>query len=67
MVLDAPALTLTPRGDPDPRLVQLARLLGGGHPRSFGPRLGLQHDQQQSQARQRLEGPLQNIADMHLH
>lgn len=29
MLLDVPELTLTPRGDPDPRLVQLARLLGG--------------------------------------
>lgn len=28
MLLDAPELTFTPRGDPDPRLVQLARLLG---------------------------------------
>ncbi|RWJ00062.1 hypothetical protein [Mesorhizobium sp.] len=28
MLLDVPELTLTLRGDPDPRLVQLARLLG---------------------------------------
>lgn len=28
MVPDAPELTFTPLGDPDPRLVQLARLLG---------------------------------------
>ncbi|MCM2397884.1 hypothetical protein NBH19_17605 [Rhizobium sp. S95] len=28
MLLDAPELALTPRGNPDPRLVQLARLLG---------------------------------------
>ncbi len=28
MLLDVPELTFTPRGDPDPRLVQLARLLG---------------------------------------
>ena len=28
MLLDAPELTLTPRGNPDPRLVQLARWLG---------------------------------------
>lgn len=28
MLVDAPELTFTPRGDPDPRLVQLARLLG---------------------------------------
>lgn len=28
MLFDAPELTFTPRGDPDPRLVQLARLLG---------------------------------------
>lgn len=28
MLPDAPELTFTPRGDPDPRLVQLARLLG---------------------------------------
>jgi hypothetical protein len=28
MLLDAPELTFAPRGDPDPRLVQLARLLG---------------------------------------
>lgn len=28
MLPDAPELTFTPRGNPDPRLVQLARLLG---------------------------------------
>ncbi len=28
MLIDEPELTFTPRGDPDPRLVQLARLLG---------------------------------------
>lgn len=28
MLLDAPELALTPCGNPDPRLVQLARLLG---------------------------------------
>lgn len=28
MLVDASELTFTPRGDPDPRLVQLARLLG---------------------------------------
>ena len=28
MFVDATELTFTPRGDPDPRLVQLARLLG---------------------------------------
>lgn len=28
MLVDAPVLTFTPRGDPDPRLVLLARLLG---------------------------------------
>lgn len=28
MLADVPELTFTPRGDPDPRLVQLARLLG---------------------------------------
>lgn len=28
MLIEAPELTLTLRGDPDPRLVQLARLLG---------------------------------------
>lgn len=28
MLPDAPELTFTPRGDPDPRLVRLARLLG---------------------------------------
>lgn len=28
MLLTAPELTFAPRGDPDPRLVQLARLLG---------------------------------------
>lgn len=28
MLVDAPELTFTPRGDPDPRLVQLARILG---------------------------------------
>ncbi len=28
MLVDATELTFTPRGDPDPRLVQLARLLG---------------------------------------
>lgn len=28
MLPDAPELTFTPRGDPDPRLVQLTRLLG---------------------------------------
>lgn len=28
MLADAPELTFTPRGDPDPRLVRLARLLG---------------------------------------
>ena len=28
ILVDAPELTFTPRGDPDPRLVQLARLLG---------------------------------------
>lgn len=28
MLLDAPELALTPRGNPDLRLVQLARLLG---------------------------------------
>lgn len=28
MLFDAPELTFTPRGDPDPRLVQLARMLG---------------------------------------
>ena len=28
MLVDAPELTFTPRGDPDPRLVQLARMLG---------------------------------------
>ncbi len=28
MLIEAPELTFTPRGDPDPRLVQLARLLG---------------------------------------
>lgn len=28
MLLGAPELTFTPRGDPDPRLVQLARMLG---------------------------------------
>ncbi len=28
MLLDAPELTFTPRGNPDPRLVQLAQLLG---------------------------------------
>ena len=28
VLLDAPELTFTPRGDPDPRLVQIARLLG---------------------------------------
>jgi len=28
MLLDVPELTFTPRGEPDPRLVQLARLLG---------------------------------------
>ncbi|KAB2759880.1 hypothetical protein F9L04_24180 [Brucella anthropi] len=28
MLVDAAELTFTPRGDPDPRLVQLARLLG---------------------------------------
>jgi len=29
MLPDAPELTFTPRGNPDPRLIQLARLLGG--------------------------------------
>ncbi len=28
MLVDAPELTFTPRGDPDPRLIELARLLG---------------------------------------
>ncbi|WP_370675239.1 hypothetical protein [Pleomorphomonas sp. PLEO] len=28
MLTDTPELTFTPRGDPDPRLVRLARLLG---------------------------------------
>lgn len=28
MLVDTSELTFTPRGDPDPRLVQLARLLG---------------------------------------
>jgi hypothetical protein len=28
MLRDAPELTFTPRGGPDPRLVELARLLG---------------------------------------
>ncbi len=28
MLVDASELTFTPRGDPDPRLVQLARMLG---------------------------------------
>ncbi|MFG1433006.1 hypothetical protein V5F44_10130 [Xanthobacter sp. V2C-8] len=28
MLVDAPELTFTPRGDPDPRLIVLARLLG---------------------------------------
>lgn len=28
MLVDAAELTFTPRGDPDPRLAQLARLLG---------------------------------------
>ncbi len=28
MLVDAPELTFTSRGDPDPRLIQLARLLG---------------------------------------
>ncbi|UXT21139.1 hypothetical protein FY140_06565 [Agrobacterium tumefaciens] len=28
MLANVPELTFTPRGDPDPRLVQLARLLG---------------------------------------
>lgn len=28
MLVDAPELTLRSRGDPDPRLIQLARLLG---------------------------------------
>lgn len=28
MLVDSPELTFTPRGEPDPRLVQLARLLG---------------------------------------
>ncbi len=28
MLADVPELTFTPRGDPDPRLVRLARLLG---------------------------------------
>lgn len=28
MLVDVPELTFTPRGDPDPRLVHLARLLG---------------------------------------
>lgn len=28
MLVDAPELTFTPHGDPDPRLIELARLLG---------------------------------------
>ncbi|WP_306412913.1 hypothetical protein [Ectorhizobium quercum] len=28
MLVDVPELSFTPRGDPDPRLVRLARLLG---------------------------------------
>ncbi|WP_236760084.1 hypothetical protein [Agrobacterium tumefaciens] len=28
MLADTPELTFTPRGDPDPRLIQLARMLG---------------------------------------
>lgn len=28
MLVDVPELTFTSRGDPDPRLIQLARLLG---------------------------------------